>query len=554
MSSRVEISKIVLFGAAVLSGCFEGTTFTPLPPPPPALLQPSNGAFVGSVVSGSLQPRLLWRAVESDELVRYEVQISDRADFSGELVVAQVETPNFQPNDPLSVSLSPPVGRNFFWRVKACLPLTCSDYSKPWMFRLGRTPTDYNGDGYADLAIGAPGPTTSTGSVLIFLGRPGASYSGGLSGSLSTRGVGDAFGFSMSSAGDFNNDGFADLIVGVPGSDVSGTEAGSAYIYFGGSSTALFERVDMSLHSPSSNARFGSSVSFADDMNGDGFSDVVVGAPEDDQGGVNAGRAYIFFGGAPASGQPAGVIAGTGTEERLAESVSNGGDLNGDGFSDILISSGDFELHPVADVGCSVVVIWGGEGRTVDLTRKGSIVDTDFQLCRIRAMPAGDVDGDGLSDVVVGINRLDGKSLLRLASGSSRGDFSMRELLPLGEGGLLALGASLDFNADGRLDLLINKQQSGAQGLIYFGRDRGDGFELSPPSVLGLGSVTTSPGDINGDGISDILLAAPSDAGDAGRVSVHLGVKDSMDLPSVVDLAFGASGTRVGAALAGKQR
>lgn len=542
--------KIALFALVVLAGCFEGTTFTPVPPLPPALLQPLNGAFEGSVVSGSLQPRLIWRAAESDEPVRYEVQISPHADFSGELVVGQTSEPNFQPTDPLTVSLIPPVGRNFFWRVKACLPLTCSDYSKPWMFRLGRTSTDYNGDGYADIAIGAPGPPTGAGSVLVFLGKPGASYNGGLFGSVSTRIAGDAFGFSVSSAGDFNNDGFADLIVGVPGSDVSGAEAGSAYIYYGGSSTSLFERVDVSLHSPSSNARFGSSVSFADDMNGDGFSDVVVGAPEDDQGGSNAGRAYIYFGGMPASGQPAGVLSGTATEERLGESVSNGGDLNGDGFSDILISSGDFGLTPIGDVGCSVVVIWGGEGSNVNVARKGSIVDRDFQLCRIRAMPVGDADGDGVSDVVVGINRLDGKSLLRLASGSLNGDFPMRELLPLGDGGLLALGASVDVNADGRLDLLINKQHGSSQGLIYFGRDEGNGLELSQPSVLGQGVVATSPGDINGDGVSDILLGAPSD----GRVSVHLGVKDSMELPSTVDLVFGTSGEKFGAALAGKQR
>lgn len=165
-------------------------------------------------------------------------------------------------------------------------------------------------------------------------------------------------------------------------------------------------------------------------------------------------------------------------------------------------------------------------------------------------MPVGDADGDGVSDVVVGINRLDGKSLLRLASGSLNGDFPMRELLPLGDGGLLALGASVDVNADGRLDLLINKQHGSSQGLIYFGRDEGNGLELSQPSVLGQGVVATSPGDINGDGVSDILLGAPSD----GRVSVHLGVKDSMALPSTVDLVFGTSGEKFGAALAGKQR
>ncbi|MBL0108091.1 MAG: FG-GAP repeat protein [Ignavibacteria bacterium] len=107
--------------------------------------------------------------------------------------------------------------------------------------------------------------------------------------------AGDQFGYSVSSAGDVNSDGYADLIVGAPFNDAGGLNAGRAYIYFGGS--IINSGVDVILTGLAASDRFGFYVSTAGDVNGDGYSDVIVGAPFNNAGGTDAGRAYIYFGG-----------------------------------------------------------------------------------------------------------------------------------------------------------------------------------------------------------------------------------------------------------------
>ena len=108
--------------------------------------------------------------------------------------------------------------------------------------------------------------------------------------------VGDYFGFSVSTAGDVNGDGFSDVIVGAYTNDAGGTDAGRAYIFFGGAS--MDNTADVTLTGASDEDKFGTSVSTAGDVNGDGYFDVIVGANYNDAGGSDAGSAYIYLGGA----------------------------------------------------------------------------------------------------------------------------------------------------------------------------------------------------------------------------------------------------------------
>ena len=107
--------------------------------------------------------------------------------------------------------------------------------------------------------------------------------------------AGDLFGYSVSRAGDVNGDGYSDIIVGANGNDAGGNNAGRAYIYFGGAS--MDNTADVILTGEAAGDYFGYSVSTAGDVNGDGYSDVIVGAYLNDAGGSDAGRAYIYFGG-----------------------------------------------------------------------------------------------------------------------------------------------------------------------------------------------------------------------------------------------------------------
>ena len=104
---------------------------------------------------------------------------------------------------------------------------------------------------------------------------------------------GDNFGNSVSDAGDVNGDGFSDAIVGAWATDAGGTDAGRAYIYFGGSS--MNNIADIILTGAASGDNFGNSVSAAGDVNGDGYYDVIVSAWGNDLGGSDAGAAYIYF-------------------------------------------------------------------------------------------------------------------------------------------------------------------------------------------------------------------------------------------------------------------
>lgn len=107
--------------------------------------------------------------------------------------------------------------------------------------------------------------------------------------------ISDNFGYSVSSAGDMNGDGYSDVIVGAQLNDAGGNAAGRAYVYHGGSS--MNSVADLTITGAAANDNFGNAVSLAGDMNGDGYGDIIVGANGNDAGGSSAGRAYVYFGG-----------------------------------------------------------------------------------------------------------------------------------------------------------------------------------------------------------------------------------------------------------------
>ena len=158
------------------------------------------------------------------------------------------------------------------------------------------TAGDVNGDGYADVIVGANGNDAgglNAGRAYVYYGGPAADAVADLT--LTGAAAGDFFGYSISGAGDVNGDGYADVIVGAYANDAGGADAGRAYVYFGGPSADA--TADLTLTGAAAGDNFGISVGTAGDVNGDGYADVIVGALLNDAGGVDAGRAYVYYGG-----------------------------------------------------------------------------------------------------------------------------------------------------------------------------------------------------------------------------------------------------------------
>lgn len=357
---------------------------------------------------------------------------------------------------------------------------------------------DVNGDGYDDILVGAWRANGMVGYTYVVFGK--ATWGATLA--LSTLNGTDGFrldgdgttsfsGEFSSSAGDVNSDGYDDIIVGVKRGD---SNKGYAFVIFGkpsgwAASATLTSLADgtagFRLDGTTAADYFGHSMSSAGDVNGDGFDDIIVGAIM--TSGGSRGAAYVIFG--KASGWAANMavntlngtngfrLDGTNVSELAGQSVSNAGDVNGDGFDDMLVGA-----HTVnSNRGYTYVVFGKPSGWASSIALSSLNGTTGFRLDGIdnndysgfSVSNAGDVNGDGFDDILVG------------AYGAS---------------GINGESYIVYGKASGWASTMVLNTLNGANGYLL--------YEASVSTDYSSRSVSIA-GDVNGDGRSDVIVGSP---------------------------------------------
>ena len=412
---------------------------------------------------------------------------------------------------------------------------------------------DVDGDGLADLLIGASQAAGNAGKSYLLYGSTIA-QGGDLD--LSQADVSlvgqAAWDWSHAApAGDVDGDGLDDIVIGAPESDSGGNNAGRAYLFFAASlpssGTLSLGSADAIFVSEGAENHAGASVASAGDVDGDGLDDILIGAPWNWEGGGYAGKAYLVLGADVGSGGTFGLSSAHAsfvgsTEYNLAgSSVAPAGDVDGDGLGDILI--GAPKNSEAAGWAGKMYLFLGSTvsgGGSFALDSADAALLGEFYGSEIGSVAqAGDVDGDGLDDVLIGsaasgVAYLVLGSTLALGGTTSLGDAYAR--FPSVQdsdhvGGALAAG---DVDGDGLQDVLVGAAYGeGGRGKVYLvgGATVAAGgdidLDLAEAAFVGEGSSdkaggSVAVGDIDGDGLDDVLIGAGSASLIAGRTYVLL--------------------------------
>jgi hypothetical protein len=425
-----------------------------------------------------------------------------------------------------------------FWRAYGRAGSTIvGGWSPTWQFIVGTrsapvdtswgTTLDVNGDGFADVAVGAAGDGAG-GQVDVYLGGPsGLPTVPDLT--LSAPSKNTLLGLFLASAGDVNGDGYADLVVGA---------LTSAYLYLGGPSGLA--AAPAAILTPKSTEQTGVRVASAGDVNGDGYADVLLGY-------YDFGTAYLYLGSATglalspalALTAPSGPVQLGSPGSGFGHSLAGAGDLNGDGYGDIVIAAPNVNTNGQA-------YVYLGSASGPPATPSFALNESDGPRFD-SVSTAGDVNGDGYADLIVGAYGLSGQTPGDVAGrayvylGGAAGPatspaFTLIGAQPMGDFGRWVSQAG-DVDGDGYADVIVGADAEygngdTAPGWAYLYRGGPAGLSptaaatLTGPDGIGswFGRSVAGAGDVNGDGYADVVVGAEANgSGGAGWAYVYLG-------------------------------